>query len=126
MTTAWANQMLLDRLLIASGGEPVGMVDDLELSEPQAGESPTITALLSGPTALGPRLGGRPGTWWLSIGRRMRPEDDPYPNRVPFDTVTEVDHRGITLSLPADQVPTRRFRGWVRDKIIARVPWSSP
>jgi hypothetical protein len=124
MSTAWANQTLLDRLLIASGGEPVGMVDDLELSEPAEGELPEITALLSGPTALGPRIGGRPGNWWLSIGRRMRPADDPSPNRVPFDHVASIDHRGVTLDVPAHDVPTRRLRGWVRDKIIGRLPGS--
>src|SRR4051812_31316464 len=123
-TTMWANQTLLDRLLIAADGQHVGMVDDIELSDPEGSAAPRITALLSGPTAFGPRLGGRIGSWWLAIGRRLRPADDPYPNRVPFDKVVSIDHRGITLALPAREVPTRRLRGWTRDKIISRIPGS--
>jgi hypothetical protein len=121
MPTMWANRDLFDRLLVAADGDNVGMVDDLELSD---GPRPEITALLSGPTAFGPRVGGRLGTWWLAIGRRVRPADDPYPNRVPFEQVTEMDHRGIHLSVDATEVPTRRLRGWTRDKIIARLPGS--
>ncbi len=123
-TTMWSNRDLLDRLLIAADGEHVGMVDDLELSEPADASAPEITALLSGPTALGPRIGGRIGTWWLSAGRRLRPADDPYPNRVPFDQVVSINHRGITLAVAAAEVPTRRMRGWTQEKIISRLPWS--
>lgn len=120
-TTMWANRDLFDRLLISADGDHVGMVDDLELSD---GPQPVITALLSGPTALGPRIGGRVGTWWLAIGRRLRPADDPYPNRIPFGHVADIDHRGIHLSVDAAEVPTRRLRGWTRDKVIARIPGS--
>jgi hypothetical protein len=117
----WANRDLLDRLLIAADGEHVGMVDDLELSD---GPAPEITALLNGPTALGPRIGGRLGTWWLAVGRRLRPADDPYPNRVPFEQATTINHRGIGLAIPSAEVPTRRLRGWARDKVIGRIPGS--
>jgi sporulation protein YlmC with PRC-barrel domain len=123
-TTMWANRSLLDRLLISADGDHVGMVDDIEMSEPPGSQAPAITALLSGPSALGPRIGGRLGSWWLAIGRRLRPSDDPYPNRVPFDKVVSIDHRGIGLALAADEVPTRRMRGWARDKIINRLPGS--
>jgi hypothetical protein len=123
-TTIWANLTLLDRLLISVDGEHVGMVDDLELSDPPGSQAPVITALLSGPTALGPRIGGRLGSWWLAIGRRLRPADDPYPNRVPFNKVVSIDHRGIGLALSANDVPTRPMRGWIREKIINRLPGS--
>ena len=123
-TTMWANRSLLDRLLISADGDQVGMVDDIEMSEPPGSQAPAITALLSGPSALGPRIGGRLGSWWLAIGRRLRPFDDPHPNRVPFDKVVSIDHRGIGLALAADEVPTRRMRGWARDKIINRLPGS--
>lgn len=122
MTTMWANHLLLDRLLTSTDGDQVGMVDDLELSDPDDSSTPVVTALLSGPTALGPRIGGRIGIWWLAIGRRLRPEDEPYPNRVPFSLVTSIDGRGIGLCIDADQVDTRRLRGWVRNKIINRIP----
>jgi hypothetical protein len=43
---------------------------------------------------------------------------------VPFDKVVSIDHRGIGLALAADEVPTRRMRGWTREKIISRLPGS--
>jgi sporulation protein YlmC with PRC-barrel domain len=115
----WAEQTLLDRLLIASDGENVGMVDDLELSsDPQ----PILTAILCGPTALGPRIGGRVGAWWLAIGRRLRPTADPYPTRIPIQTVKTIDHRGITLDVTAEELGRSRLHSWTLDKIIRRLP----
>jgi sporulation protein YlmC with PRC-barrel domain len=115
----WANEVLLDHLIVSSDGEHVGMVDDLELSD---GAQPRVTALLSGPTAFGARLGGRPGIWWLAIGRRLRPDSDPYPNRIPIDDLKEVDHRGLTLRVRASEVPSRRLFDWALEKVIVRIP----
>jgi hypothetical protein len=120
----WANRDLLDRLLISADEQPVGMVDDIELSEPGSGDALVVTALLNGPTAFGPRLGGRLGTAFVAVGRRLRPYDDAQPNRIALQYVAEIDHRGMHLTLPAAEVPTRRMRGWVRDKIISRIPGS--
>ena len=89
------------------------MVDDIELSEPDGDELPVITAFLSGPTALGPRIGGRLGRWWLSIGRRLRPDDVEYPNRIPVEVVKTLDVRGVELTIDADQVSTRRLHDWL-------------
>jgi hypothetical protein len=118
-TVMWANQTLLDRLLIAADGQDVGMVDDLELSDTA---EPELTALLSGPTALGPRIGGHLGVWWLSIGRRLRPDSDPYPNRIPIDLIKTLNHRGITLKTDAETLPTRRLFDWTLTKIVSRIP----
>lgn len=118
-TVMWANQALLDRLLISADGNDVGMVDDLELSD---GARPELTAFLCGPTALGTRLGGRIGVWWLSIGRRLRPDGDPRPNRVPVQLIKTIEHRGITLNATADQLPTQRLSRWARHRIVLRIP----
>src|SRR5216110_2722073 len=74
-----------------------GRVDDLELTIPGPGEPPVLTALLCGPTAFGPRLGGRLGTWWQAIGRRLRPVTDSYPNRIPLELIDHVDRLEIAL-----------------------------
>ena len=116
-----ANDLLLDRLILDADGQPVGMVDDLELSDPADG-APVITAILCGPTALGPRIGGRLGTWWLAIGRRLRPLDDPYPVRIPFTEVTGLDRRQLTIRHRAGASGTWRLRDWVYDKLISRIP----
>jgi hypothetical protein len=129
-----ANDLLLDRQIVDSRGEMAGRVDDLELSDiadprspadvPQG--PPVLTALLCGSTAYGPRIGGRLGTWWLAIGRRLRPVMDSYPNRVPLDLVASVDRFEVRLATPRDQLGSYRFRAWVADNIISRIPGNRP
>jgi hypothetical protein len=122
-----ANDLLLDRQIFDSRGMPAGRVDDLELSDPDhddpdLGQPPVLTALLCGPTAYGPRIGGRLGTWWLAIGRRLRPVTDPYPNRIPLNLVDHVDRLEIALLTAREELDSYRFRRWVEDKIIGRIP----
>jgi hypothetical protein len=117
-----ANDMLLDRLLTDSRGVPAGRVDDLELSDPVPGQPPLLTALLCGPTAFGPRIGGRLGTWWLAVGRRLRPITDPYPNRVPVELIDHVDRLDVALLTPREQLDSYRFRRWTEEHIIGRIP----
>lgn len=117
-----ANESLLDRQLFDVDGRPAGKVDDLELSADFQGGPPVLTALLTGPTAFGPRLGGRLGVFWLSVGRRLRPNNDPYPNRVPITQVEQVDGTGVRLNATRDRMDLDRFRDWVRDHIIGRIP----
>jgi hypothetical protein len=119
-----ANEMLLDRQIFDVDGEPVGKIDDLEFAEPDGGGPPVLTAFLSGPTALGPRIGGRIGLWWGAFGRRLRPADDPYPNRIPLNKVDEVDRTKVTLRVSRDELDADRFRDWTRDHIIGRIPGS--
>jgi hypothetical protein len=120
-----ANDLLLDRQLTDSRGVMAGRVDDLELSEAAPGQPPVLTALLSGPTAFGPRIGGRLGTWWLAVGRRLRPAGDPYPNRIAVELVDHVDRMEITLLCPRETLGSYRFGRWVRDKIVGRIPGST-
>jgi hypothetical protein len=117
-----ADELLLDRQIFDVDGEPVGKVDDLELTEPDDGGPPVLTALLCGPTALGPRIGDRIGRWWAAIGRRLRPDDDPYPNRIPINLVHSVNRREVTLTVSRDRLDADRFRDWTRDHIIGRIP----
>jgi len=119
----WANEGLLDRLLIGQDGEDVGMVDNLEFSDEFSDTAePELTALLCGPLAFGPRLGGRIGTWWTSIGRRLRPDADPAPNRIPVQLIRRIDHRGIELAVPAAELPNRRGFDWTLSRVIDKIP----
>lgn len=120
-----ANDLLLDRQIIDSHGLPAGRVDDLELSAPSPGQPPVLTALLCGPTAFGPRIGGRLGTWWLAVGRRLRPVEDSYPNRIPAELIDHVDRLEITLLSPRENLDSYRFALWVRKKIIDLIPGST-
>ena len=121
-TVMWANEALLDRLMVSIDGQDVGMVDDLEISED---DQPRLTALLSGPTAFGPRLGDHLGLWWLSIGRRLRANSDSYPNRVPVELIKGLDHRGISLRATAQELPTRAMFHWTLAKVISHIPGHS-
>jgi len=120
-----ANDLLLDRELIDSRGMPAGRVDDLELTVPGPGEPPVLTALLCGPMAFGPRLGGRLGTWWQAIGRRLRPVTGSYPNRIVVELVDYVDRLEITLLTPRENLDSYRFRRWAEEKVIGRIPGST-
>jgi hypothetical protein len=84
-----------------------------------------LTALLCGPTAFGPRIGGRLGTWWQAIGRRLRPVTDPYPNRIPLELIDHIDRLEITLLTPRENLGSYRFRRWVEDNIIGPIPGST-
>lgn len=120
--TLWANEVVLDRLIVDCNGDAVGMIDDIELSEDGDGDGPAWTAILCGPTALGPRIGDRIGTWWLSVGRRMRPRDDPSPVRIPVESITDLDHREVRLRITRDQAGTGALREWIDNKIILKIP----
>ncbi len=120
-----ANDLLLDRELIDSRGMPAGRVDDLELTVPGPGEPPVLTALLCGPTAFGPRLGGRLGTWWQAIGRRLRPVTESYPNRIAAELLDHVDRLEITLLTRREHLDSYRFRQWTEEKVIGRIPGST-
>ncbi|GAB3155482.1 hypothetical protein GCM10027290_51700 [Micromonospora sonneratiae] len=121
-----ADDLLLDRQIVDVDGAPVGRVDDLELTDPGDGAEPVLSALLCGPTALGPRIGGRLGRWWAAIGQRMRPYDDAYPNRIPVADIDYVDHLQLQLKVSRDQLDADRFRDWIRDHIIGRIPGAGP
>lgn len=116
------SELLLDRQIVGADGQPAGKVDDLEFAEPPDGGAPVLTAILCGPTALGPRVGGLLGLMWWAVGRRLRPDEDPYPIRIPFDLVESVDRKEIRLSTSGERHGTYRLRDWTRDKIVARIP----
>ncbi len=127
-----ANDLLLDRQLVDSRGMMAGRIDDLELSDPEpdpagggsAARAPVLTALLCGPIAYGPRLGGRLGTWWAATGRRLRGDGDGYPCRIPLSLVARVDRMQVRLTSPRELLPSYRLRAWVADKVIAPLPGS--
>jgi hypothetical protein len=118
------SELLLDRQIFDVDGEAVGKVDDVELTVPDDGGPPVATAVLCGPLALGPRIGGRLGRLWAALGQRLRPNDDPEPSRIPLHQVGPVDRTKVTLTVSRDQLDVDRVRDWTRDHIIAPIPGS--
>ena len=114
---------LLDRQIIDGDERPFAKVDDVEYgTRPDGGDY--VTALLCGPGAWGPRVGGRPGRWIVSIWARLHPDVDPQPVRIPMAYVASVGH-AVKLNVPFDEVDgtrTDRLDDWFDVHIINRLP----
>lgn len=119
--SGYANEFLLDREIVDKDETPVGKVDDLHF-ERQPDGTAILTAILCGPTALGPRLVGRLGTWWVSIARRLRPNDDPAPVHISMDDVDHIDRETLRLRITGSNAGTLRLQQWVDQKIVKRIP----
>ena len=108
-----ARLSLLDRQVLDVHGEPVGVVDDLELDDPGPGvlepgtEAPAVRALVHGPIVLERIFGGR------------RP--DAHLLRIGWDTVAGLGS-AVELAVPASDLPRPWLEGWLRDRVIARIP----
>jgi sporulation protein YlmC with PRC-barrel domain len=111
---------LLDHQLIDRDGALVGKVDDLELTQRQDGPL-VVTAILSGPGALGVRLPGVLGRSVLAIWRRLHDETDPSPARIPWSAVSHVGS-AVTLSVTAEELPNQGLENWARIRVVAKLP----
>nr|BFE58048.1 hypothetical protein GCM10020063_025740 [Dactylosporangium thailandense] len=111
---------LLDRQIVDLAGEPVGKVDDLELTLGPDGV-PRIAALLVGPQALGRRLGGRLGGWVSSVAGRLYPAENPDPMRIPWSVVARTDS-AVHLSLRRELLTEPALEEWLREHLIGRIP----
>ena len=111
-----AGLSLLDRQILAGQGSPTGNVDDLEVAVTPVGLQ--VTALLSGPLALGPRVQGRLGTWMVAVARRLAPGDDPRPRAIPIGDIRRLT---AAVELRTQPVP-QRLEKWCEQHIIASIP----
>lgn len=108
-----ARLSLLDRQVVDVHGEPVGVVDDLELDDPGPGvlepgaEPPAVRCLVHGPIVLERIFGGR------------RP--DAHLLRFGWDTVARVGS-AVELAVPASDLPRPWLETWLRERVIARIP----
>jgi len=119
---------LLDRQVIDSDGAFVCNVDDLEVDVSGTGP-PRITALLTGPAALGPRTGGFIGRWMVATWRRLAPDQDPRPGRIDLHLIADIDS-AIHLAVPRRRLEELAegdkgidgFEQWARSVVIGRIP----
>jgi sporulation protein YlmC with PRC-barrel domain len=114
---------LLDRQVIDTDGRLVCKVDDLELELDEAGR-PYVTAILVGPRALGPRLGGRLGRWFAAVAARLATPDRGDVPRIDFAHVTDIGS-AVKLSRRHDEVDIAPLERWVDRYVIGRIPGSS-
>jgi sporulation protein YlmC with PRC-barrel domain len=111
---------LLDRQILDREDMQVGKVDDVEF-EIDADGKPVLTALLLGPMAWGPRLGGRLGTWVVAVARRLRPETDPGPVRIEARFIRRLGTT-VDLTISAEESGAQRLEHWLRTKLVERIP----
>ena len=115
-----ALHQLLDRQIVDTHGRMVAKVDDVELQERPGGRL-AVTALLTGPGALGPRLGGALGALTSRSWSRLtgnRPTDS---NRIDYTSLSAVQTT-IRLAVPHTAVAVDGLEEWVRTRIIDALP----
>jgi hypothetical protein len=115
---------LLDRQVIDPDERMVCNIDDVELTLPEDGGAPYVTAILAGPAALAPRLGGLLGRWILAVQKRLHPSEEPGPARIDFGVVDEIGTRA-RISLHREELWVNAFEAWCRDNVIAKIPGAS-
>jgi hypothetical protein len=111
---------LLDRQIIDPDGRLVGNVDDLELVERGDGTL-VVATILTGPGALGPRLGGLPGRWVVAIWRRLRSDSDPAPGRIDAGSIADIDS-AVHLNTHVEGPGIDGLETWTRTHIVERIP----
>ena len=108
---------LLDRQVVGPDGLAVAKVDDVELEAGENGEL-WVAAILTGPAALGPRIGGALGRTMVGAARRLSGRG---PGRMPFGLVTEIGS-AVTISARAGDLDVQPLEGWLREHVIRRIP----
>jgi sporulation protein YlmC with PRC-barrel domain len=111
---------LLDRQIVDRSGEPVGKVDDVELTYDAAG-TPYVSGLVLGQQALGRRMGGALGRWIAGAARRLSETPDRPPLRIGIDLVDKIDS-AVHLSVERELLPDPPLETWLRDHLIGRIP----
>lgn len=115
-----ANLELMDRQVLDNDGRMIGKVDDVELEERDDGRI-YVSALLSGPGALGPRIGGGLGS--IATGTWARLSGRSEPARVDWSEVASVE-TAIKLAVGRTTAAIDGFEVWMRDRVIAAIPGS--
>jgi len=111
---------LLDRQLVDRDGRLAGKVDDLELTRRDDGTL-AVTAILTGPGALGPRLPGVLGRAAVAAWRRLHDRADPPTGRIGFEQVTEIDS-AVHLAASRRDLPTYELERWARERVVEKLP----
>jgi len=111
---------LLDRQIVDPDGRMVAKVDELELTERPDGRI-AVNAILTGPGALGPRLGGRLGHWITAVWRRLHPDADPIPGRIDFSAVVHIDS-AVHVARHHDSLELDGLERWTRDHVVTKLP----
>jgi hypothetical protein len=112
---------LLDRQVVDTAGRAVGNVDDVELAVPEDGSPPYVVALLTGPQALGPRLGGLLGRWVVFLSQSIARGSHDQPGRIGAELITNLGAQ-ITVARSRQELGVHANEDRVRTYLIDRIP----
>ncbi|ETK31758.1 hypothetical protein [Microbispora sp. ATCC PTA-5024] len=116
--TLHARLHLLDRQVASTDEDRlICKVDDLEVRTGD-GPFPYVTAILSGPLALGPRIGGVAGWLMAEVGRLFRKDRSGEPYRIAMGRVTEIGSAVRVAGQPRDLALER----WLARNVVGRIP----
>ncbi|MEU7697037.1 hypothetical protein ACF064_35065 [Streptomyces sp. NPDC015492] len=113
---------LLDRQLIAEDGTPLAKVDDLELAPDENGRL-YVSAVLIGPTALAPRLSGRPARLLDAVARRLSTGGPEGHARIGMDRIVRIG-AALTATTSKNDDAVHPLEDWIRDNVITPLPGS--
>jgi hypothetical protein len=120
-TTIDAGLTLLDNQIMDKDNNPSGKVDDLEFSIPEDGGPPYVSAILTGPGALAPRLRKLGRSLLTEVHAHIRPRHRDGPARIAFGVVKGVGSQ-IDVELPRAELDVGSFEIWIGEKIISKIP----
>jgi hypothetical protein len=113
---------LLDRQVVDRDGRLVCKIDDLRLETDAAGRL-LVTAILVGPRALGPRLGGRLGRWVVAAATRLADRRDGEPHHIDMGLVTDIGS-AVTIGRTRADLDVDPLERWIDAHLISRIPGS--
>jgi hypothetical protein len=111
---------VLDTQVLDRNKTPMGKVDGLVL-ELRDGQPPRLACLEIDSVEAWRRVGPRFGRWAHAVARLWRRSEHPF--RFSWAQVRDL---GIDLEIDVDAEETPAFdlERWLRDKFVARIPWS--
>lgn len=112
---------LLDRQVLDTEGRAVGNVDDVELLVPDDGSPPYVVALLTGPQALGPRLGGLLGSWVVFWSHALARGSDDRAGRIGAELITDIGSH-IKVARSRAELGVHENEDRAREYLIGRIP----
>jgi len=115
-----AQQQLLDRQIVDDNGRMVAKVDDLEIAAHDDGTL-EVTGILTGPAALGPRVGGAIGAVAVAAWSRLSGRGPDEPRRIGL-TLVEQMTTVVTLRVSRRDLDVDGFEAWAREQVIEAIP----
>jgi sporulation protein YlmC with PRC-barrel domain len=112
---------LLDRQVLDTDGRAVGNVDDVELHVPEDGSPPYVVAILTGPQALGPRLGGLLGQWLVFLSNALARNQDEEPGWIGWELVTDLGS-AVTVAKSRVELGVQANEDRAREYLVDRIP----